>query len=292
MDVLTTLDLAEWNVAVPQNLRNDAAAAIESGKVLYFPKLRFALNRDEDVLLSPTVLGGGDKNVSYDPANGKIKGAVVEGTTAPILRAMMRRYSDYATRLVREIFPAYAPTLETARTSYRPAEIAGRKYTPTKDDTRLHVDAFPTRPVHGRRIMRVFSNINPGDAPRVWKVGEPFPDMAKKMLPQVKRPMAIMPLLLAATGSTRGVRSRYDSLMLGLHDAAKFDETYQRTSPQKQVEFPAGTTWMCFTDQVMHAALSGQFVLEQTFHLDAEAMTIPESAPVRVLEKLEGRALV
>jgi hypothetical protein len=190
------------------------------------------------------------------------------------------------------MFPSYAPSLETARTSYRPAEIAGRKYTPTKDDTRLHVDAFPARPVHGRRIMRLFSNINPGGAPRVWKVGEPFPDMAQKMLPQVKRPFPMKPFLLAATGVTRGVRSRYDDLMLGLHHAAKFDETYQRTSPQTEVHFPAGTTWMCFTDQVMHAALSGQFVLEQTFHLDAEAMTITGSAPLRVLEKLEGRALV
>jgi hypothetical protein len=292
MDVLTTLELADWNGAIPAGMRNDAAAAMESGKVLYFPKLRCALGANEDVLLSPNVLGGGDKNVSYDPANGKIKGAVVEGATAPILKAMMRRYSDSATRLVRELFPAYAPSLETARTSYRPAEIAGRKYSPTKDDTRLHVDAFPTRPVHGRRILRVFTNVNPGDAPRVWKVGEPFPDMAQKMLPQVKRPNPLMPYLLAVTGTTRGVRSQYDNLMLGLHDAAKFDETYQRTSPQVQVEFPAGTTWMCFTDQVMHAALSGQFVLEQTFHLDAEAMTIPGSAPVRVLERLEGRALV
>ncbi len=292
MDVLTTLDITDWNGAMPQNLRDQAAAAIETGKVLYFPKLRFALSREEEILLAPTVLGGGGKNVSYNPANGKIKGAVVEESSAAALKAMMERFSASATRLVRELIPAYAASLETARSSYRPAEIAGRKYSPTKDDTRLHVDAFPARPMHGRRIMRLFSNINPADAPRVWKVGEPFSDMAQKLLPRVKRPGPLTPWLLAATGVSRGVRSRYDSLMLGLHDAAKFDESYQQTSPQVEVKFPAGTTWMCFTDQVMHAALSGQFVLEQTFHLDADAMTIPGSAPLRVLEKLEGRALV
>jgi hypothetical protein len=52
MDVLTTLDLADWNAAVPREMRDDAAAAMESGKVLYFPKLRFPIHSDEDVLLS------------------------------------------------------------------------------------------------------------------------------------------------------------------------------------------------------------------------------------------------
>jgi len=292
MDVLLPLDLADWNGTVPRQVRDDALAAIESGKVLYFPNLCFPLKREEDSLLSPSVLENGDKNVSYDPANGKMKGSAVEGETARILKSMMQRFSASATQLVREMFPTYAPSLETARASYRPVEIAGRKYATTKDDTRLHVDAFPTRPVHGRRILRLFTNVNPGNAPRVWKVGEPFPDMAKRLMPQVKRPFPLTPLLLAATGSTRGVRSRYDSLMLGLHDAAKFDDTYQRTAPQTEVRFPAGTSWMCFTDHVMHAATQGQFVLEQTFHFDAGAMTIPDSAPVRVLEKLEGRALV
>jgi hypothetical protein len=41
----------------------------------------------------------------------------------------------------------------------------------------------------------------------------------------------------------------------------------------------------------MHAALSGQFVLEQTFHLDVEAMAEPWRAPIRVLESMTGRAL-
>jgi hypothetical protein len=41
----------------------------------------------------------------------------------------------------------------------------------------------------------------------------------------------------------------------------------------------------------MHAALSGQFVLEQTFHLDIEAMAEPSRAPIKVLEKMTGRVL-
>jgi hypothetical protein len=41
----------------------------------------------------------------------------------------------------------------------------------------------------------------------------------------------------------------------------------------------------------MHAVLSGQFMLEQTFHLDVEAMAEPARSPLRVLETILGRRL-
>jgi hypothetical protein len=192
---------------------------------------------------------------------------------------------------VKGLFPNYAAKLERARTSYRPVEIAGRKYSPTKDDTRLHVDAFPTRPMRGRRIMRLFSNVHPGALPRVWNVGEPFADMAAKILPRVKEPPALDAWFRATTFQTRGLRAPYDNLMLGLHDNAKLDMDYQRATTKTEIAFPPGCTWLCYTDQVMHAALSGQFVLEQTFHLDIDAMAEPARAPIRVLEKMTGRVL-
>jgi hypothetical protein len=37
--------------------------------------------------------------------------------------------------------------------------------------------------------------------------------------------------------------------------------------------------------------LSGKYALEQTFIVSAEAMVAPEVAPVRVLEKMYGRAM-
>ena len=55
--------------------------------------------------------------------------------------------------------------------------------------------------------------------------------------------------------------------MLGLHDRAKADLDYQRDCAQQVVRFAPGTTWLCFSDQVMHAAVSGQYMLEQTIHL-------------------------
>ena len=47
-----------------------------------------------------------------------------------------------------------------ARASGPPRSPAVRR-TWRKDDTRLHVDSFPATPSGGRRILRVFSNVNP-----------------------------------------------------------------------------------------------------------------------------------
>jgi hypothetical protein len=115
--------------------------------------------------------------------------------------------------------------------------------------------------------------------------------MASKILPKVREPIALTALLLAAVGATRGRRSAYDNLMLGLHDNAKLDEGYQRSTVHNDIAFPAGSSWLCFTDQVMHAALAGQFVLEQTFHLDIDVMAEPSRAPIKVLERMTGRVL-
>ena len=290
MDVLRSLNIDTWKGPYGESDRCEAIEALESGAVLYFPHLPFALRTEEQPLLTPALSSGRAKNISLDPT-GKLKHDSAAGEERALLQAMMQRFALDAVSLVGGLFPSYAEKLERARTSYRPAEIAGRKYSPIKDDTRLHVDAFPTRPMRGRRIMRLFSNVNPGRAPRVWNVGEPFAEMAGKILPRVKEPMAVSGWFKAATFQTRGVRSPYDNLMLGLHDEAKLDLEYQNTTSKTEIAFPPGTTWLCYTDQVMHAALSGQFVLEQTFHLDIDAMTHPDRAPIRVLEKMTGRAL-
>ncbi len=92
-------------------------------------------------------------------------------------------------------------------------------------------------------------------------------------------------------GLTKGRRTAYDHLMLSLHDLAKLDAAYQVQAPKVGLEIPAGATWFCFTDQVLHAALAGHCCLEQTFHLPVEAMARPERSPLRVLEGLAGRRL-
>ena len=286
---LEEIAIASWNGPYPPELRVRARSALESGKVVFFPSLPFALEDGERDFLNPAISSGKSKNISLDPSSGKLQGISIMGEKADRLARMIDRFGRSATALVTELL-GYKH-FERARTSYRPVEIEGRVYSPTNDDRLLHVDAFPSRPMKGKRILRVFSNVAPEEA-RQWKVGEPFLEFAEKFLPRVGPSLPGKSWLFGALGVTHGRRSRYDEVMLSLHDACKLDSAYQKNGPQAAVSFPPGTSWMVFTDQVLHAASGGAFALEQTFHFDIAEMAEPERSPLRVLERLSGRALV
>jgi hypothetical protein len=153
------------------------------------------------------------------------------------------------------------------------------------------VDTFPSRPNRGERILRVFANVNPSGQARTWKVGDPFEETAREFFSRVGRPIPGSPALLHLLRVTKSRRSPYDHIMLGIHDGMKRDAAYQARPSHLVVGFPPGSAWVCFSDQVAHAALSGQFMLEQTLHVPVEAMYAPERSPLRTLERLAGRAL-
>jgi hypothetical protein len=106
-------------------------------------------------------------------------------------------------------------------------EIAERASSWRKDDTRLHVDAFPSSPVQGNRILRVFSNVNPHGQSRTWLLGESFENVAHRHLPSLRGPLWGASLLLTSLGVTKGRRSAYDHFMLHIHDRMKADAHYQ-----------------------------------------------------------------
>jgi hypothetical protein len=268
-----------------------ASRSLEQGNILYFPTLIYGLEENDAALLTSPLSDGKAKNISYDAASSVLKGTTATGTERTRLQAMMAAFSVTATCFVAGLLPAYAKRIEPARASYRPVEIAGREYSRLKDDKLLHVDAFPSTPTRGRRILRLFANIDPGGKPRVWHVGEPFQQFAERFLPRFAWPAAPVAWFLSTIGATRGRRSAYDQLMLGLHDGAKRDAAYQESAPYEEVAFPAGSSWLCFTDQVVHAAVAGQHVLEHTFYVDLGAMTDPASSPLRTLERMTGRKL-
>jgi hypothetical protein len=282
-----TLDLGSWNVAVPENRW---IAALESGKVLYFPQLAFALSRQEQALLRPELLEASARNISLD-AQGRLKGAAGNDAVQAAIKAMMMRFAVQARGLVESAFPAYAPHLRAAPTSLRPTQVSTRRQSWRADDRRLHVDAFPSRPNAGERILRVFANVNPQGEARVWRVGEPFAEAAKHFLPRAKKYSPWQAKVLHTLGITKSLRTEYDHLMLQLHDAMKSDAAYQRASRQVRVEFPPGSCWVCFSDQTLHAAMSGQHMLEQTFHLPVANQYNPGASPLAILGRLAGHPL-
>ncbi len=290
MDLIHQLDIDCWNPRASAQQQETALTALESGKVLFLPDLRFDILGNEQRFLSTTFSNGKSKNISLREDK-TLRGAQGDEADREQLASMIARFAGQATQLVTALFPSYAPYLSRARTSFRPFEAQGRVTSYRKDDTRLHVDAFPSRPNQGKRLLRVFTNVNPEGRPRIWRLGEPFENLAQHYLPRISRPFPGSGWLMAALGITKGRRSEYDHIMLRLHDMVKEDMEYQKTAPYLEVALPAGSTWIVFSDQVLHAVLSGQFLLEQTLDLPLAALRDQETAPLRVLERLRGRRL-
>jgi hypothetical protein len=291
MSRLVTMNRRAWNDSAADRADADPIGILEAGDVLFFPSLPFAIERDEAAVFTPGILGS-SKNTSYDPAGDRVSGTTATGRDAEILHAMLRRFTDAAQSLVADLLRGYRGGIERRRASFRPAEIAGRATSWRKDDTRLHVDSFPASPSSGRRILRVFTNVNPAGRVRAWRIGDDFDRVAERFADRLRPPFPGSGHVLQWLRITKGRRSPYDALMLQLHDRMKADADFQQRSPQSSVDFPAGTTWMAFTDQVSHAAMAGQHQLEQTFLVSVSALRSPERSPLRILERLKGRALV
>ena len=285
---IVTLDSDDWNAP-----GSDPAwiEAVEDGKVLYFPRLAFGLSASEQALLGPGLLQPGVRNISLDVA-GQVKGLAGEAPVQAEALALMDRFATQSLQLVHALFPKYHGQLRLAPTSLRPVGVSNRKQSWRADDRRLHVDAFPSRPNRGERILRVFSNINPHGQSRIWRIGEPFGDVAGRFLPVARRYSPLQARLLRTLRVTKSLRSEYDHLMLQLHDFMKSDARYQQEAPQQTMAFPPGSAWVCFSDQTVHAAMSGQHMIERTFHLPVASQYNPEASPLAILTRLAGHPLI
>ena len=290
MDPFYVIDVADWNTAFTPDQQAAAVRGLEMGRVLFFPNLACPVTAREQKFLTPDVLNE-SKNVSYDPVTHAVSGARCTGTEAVELAGLIGGFSSRATALLKNLMPAYGDGLRCGRTSLRPVEVAGRTQSWRKDDTRLHVDSFPSQPTKGKRLLRLFSNVNPAGMPRRWRVGEPFAAVARRFWPRLRAPLPGSSVLLRLFHVTKSTRTGYDHFMLQLHDTMKADQDYQKRAEQVIHDFPAGSTWVCYTDQVSHAALAGQHQFEQTFRLPVKRMHDAGMSPLRVLEGLAGRTL-
>ncbi|MBP7537275.1 MAG: Kdo hydroxylase family protein [Ottowia sp.] len=285
---IVEIDFIDWAQA---HSRPEWTAAVEAGKVLYFPRLGFAVQPEEQALLREDMLAPKSRNVSLG-ADGVLKGAAGSAQDQQALAAMVGRFRQQALQLVDDLLPEYKGQLRVAPTSFRPKQVETRAQSVRADDQRMHVDAFPSRPSYGERLLRVFTNLNPHGVPRVWRVGEDFETIARRFLPQAKPYRLWQAKLLNAVHATKSLRSEYDHLMLQLHDLMKFDEQYQKNGTQVTVPFPPGSVWVCFSDQATHAVMSGQFMMEQTLYLPPGKEVDPQASPLAILTRLVGRPLV
>jgi hypothetical protein len=292
VDVVRVFPDREW-LSTPGT--HAVEAVLERGEVLAFPQLRFHLLEGEQQFLDDRWSDGKSKNISVrwgeKSRDGELRGASGSEAELAALRGMIVRYAEHAQALVGRLFPHYTANIRRGNTSFRPQAIQGRATSWRKDDTRLHVDAFPSNPTRGTRLLRVFTNLNPHGQPRVWRVGESFDAHAARFLPHIPRPVPGSAWWLHKLHVTKAERTEYDHVMLQLHDQGKADMHYQRTSPQQTVDLMPGTSWVVFSDQVLHAAMSGQHMMEQTFLLEPRHQLDPATSPLHRLERALGRPL-
>jgi len=307
MDLITVRDFESTEDPLASRISEDQvrwySERLEEGNILFFPKSPFELAREEvEFLLSQRQIGAGyHKNIAYRSTQDRLSGFVKRGADEEgTLRAIMKGYSRRVTGFLSALLPHYAASWRVDLASYRPLEEKGRDLRLRARNDLLHIDAFPTRPTNGDRILRVFTNINPTE-PRVWITSENFEALAQRFardagLPvsqgRARLPWARLGRSLARVARSVGLplieRSLYDRCMLRFHHYLKHNRQFQESCPKRQWDFPSNSTWILFTDMVSHAVLSGQFALEQTFIISRDSLVLPEKAPVKILENLFG----
>jgi hypothetical protein len=275
---------------------------LERGQVLFFREPPFALSiEDRDFLLAQEWAEMRmHKNISYRPSEDLLKG--VQGNTQTVTKVheIMRRYSNNVIGFLKEFLAPYAQKWIVDFSSFRPFEEERRGLPLHKRNDLLHVDAFPSRPTRGGRILRVFTNLNP-TTPRIWNTYDDFAAIARSHaenagLRRVAEQDGFLQRTVQSVGHSLGIRGMgrtpYDMFMLRFHDYLKENVEFQEKAPKTRLDFPPLSTWLVYTDGVAHAAMSGRYALEQTLLIPAEALVSPEHAPFRILESIAGHPLV
>jgi 3-deoxy-D-manno-octulosonic acid hydroxylase-like protein len=273
----------------------DYCRALEEGRILLFAREPFELPEAQRAFLlaQRQTRAGYHKNIAYRPAQDRVSG-FARGTRADAerLRDVLRLYSRSASEFAARLLPRYARSWRLDLASFRPEEEEGRALSPRSRNDLIHVDAFPTRPTRGDRILRLFTNVNPAE-PRVWLSGGTFEEIAPRFAPLSLVDRArrdglgdLLRRCARAAGLNVAVRSPYDRFMLSFHHYLKESAAFQEGAVKSRVEFPAGATWMVFTDMVSHAVLKGRYALEQTFLVARDSLVLPDKAPIAILERI------
>jgi 3-deoxy-D-manno-oct-2-ulosonic acid (Kdo) hydroxylase len=282
---------------------------LEEGHILFFPQTPFGMPQADLEFLTGVKQSDSalHKNISYRPKEDVLRGVGdAPAEAVQRLHGVMRSYSQYVTAFISQLLEPYAASLRHDFASFRAIEEQGRDLPVHRRNDLMHVDAFPTRPTRGDRILRCFTNVNPAE-PRVWVTGEPISVTAQRFAqdaglsrlvtrsssPAGRIRKTLRHVLGPLAGKGAAQRTLYDEFMLGFHDYLKEHQDYQKENQGKlKTEFPPFSTWIVFTDGVPHSVLSGRLALEQTFIVPLNAMILPEKSPARVLEKIAGHALL
>lgn len=274
---------------------------LERGEVLYFPTCPFPLPAADDrhFLCEQRLASSFHKNISYDPRGGDVTGFARTSPEQPErLRVVLAAFASAATAWLAGVLPRYATAWEPDRATLRPEEEATRRLRLTARNDLLHLDAFPNRPSQGRRILRLFVNLNENE-PRVWVTSESFARLLERYGREVGAPPGAGPAWVRRLGANvlsllrpgRSPHAPYDAFMRRLHHFLKANDEFQERAPRRFWKFAPGSAWLVFTDGVSHAELRGRFALEHSYFIAPQTLVLPDQAPAALLARTFTAAL-
>jgi hypothetical protein len=257
---------------------------LEYGQVVYFEQAPFRLPAGDDhqFLLRQNLGASVHKNVSYNPHTARVGGfARQDHEQQQRLRAILADFARTVTGWLADALPRYQGGCEPDRVSYRPEEESLRKLRLKARNDLLHVDAFPGRPARGRRILRVFANINPTE-PRIWVTSDPLPVLVDRYREPVEQHRDWLRLvstkMVELFRPARSRRSRSDWFMLRMHDYLKGNDDFQHAN-RRVWHFPPGSVWLAMTDACSHAVLRGRYALEHSYFIAPQVLVRPDLSP-------------
>ena len=264
------------------------AERLERGELVFFPVTPFRLPSEDDgqFLRAQRGVVASRQPISFDPTAGNLTGQRSTDDAERLAR-LMRSFSDVATGWLANELPEYQGKWSRDRATLRPEEEAIRSLGLSARNDLLHIDHFPDRPAAGRRLLRLFVNINTEDE-RVWITSEIFDSLLARYQSmhrlisrsesEWREPLKGMQRLLQRDWSGRPA---YDSFMQDLQHFLRSDDQFQDKAAKRFWHFPPNSCWLLFADGLSHAVLRGQYAMEHSFFVPKSALVLPELSPLR-----------
>lgn len=276
------------------------ADRLERGEIVYFSSCPVALpeNAQRQFLLEQRVSGSA-RHILYDPQSTEVHHlAGNEPAQQTKLADFFGAYQRQATDWLGGILPRYARAWEASSLTLRPEEEATRRLRFSQREDLLHIDPFPDGASRGRRLLRLFVNLNPTES-RVWATSDGLARLLERFGAEVGTPVQEHPSwawqvrqgVLGLLDARQRGRSIADEFVARLDAYLKANDHFQERGPKRFWHFAPGSAWLVMTDSLSHAVLRGRHALEMSLFIDPATLALPELAPSRIVEKYASQAV-
>ena len=140
----------------------EIGAALESGKIIYFPQCPIELPPAEqlDTLRRELPKQLKLKNISYHPEAASVRGLDAESPIRELVQQVLVNHSDRVSEFLRGALPGLFDNALVGTCSFRPMEEKGRQLKPHASNELIHIDAGAYGATNGDRLLRFFVNVN------------------------------------------------------------------------------------------------------------------------------------